>query len=132
MLHGSLHRIKAQRTILVSTEGLFRPRLASTCIACSMLQQNFTHQSLKNLITRKRSGDLSKLFSKPTVSDYYVASFGKTSLSASCSIIKNLKKKTKRHWRITVECNFIFTTTVLLEKLKRKGKDYKIACKHFV
>lgn len=39
-----------------------------------------------------RSGDLSKLFSKPTVSDYYVASFGKTSLSASCSIIKNLKK----------------------------------------
>lgn len=32
---GCLHRIKAQRTIIVSSEGLFRPRIASTCIACS-------------------------------------------------------------------------------------------------
>jgi hypothetical protein len=29
-------------------------------------------------------------------------------------------------------CNFLFTTTVLPEQLKKKGEDYRTPCKHLV
>jgi hypothetical protein len=45
-----------------------------------------------------------------------------------------IKKKKKRAMEkyCGPRCNFLFTTTVLAEQLKKKGKDYRTPCKHLV